>query len=134
MKSKWSNIINTEPWMKENCSGSQMEASPIPYNLIKSFTASRNKLATLWRWFVCKFPFYFSGKCVCFGPAFLGECFDFIRWTWIPPYDVLQKRHPWGMTDETVNPDTGFRVTQVKQEASGLIITHHSLNDNNSPS
>lgn len=36
------------------------ETGPIPDNLIKSFTASSNKLAALWRRFVFNFPFDFS--------------------------------------------------------------------------
>lgn len=54
-----------------------VETDPILDNLIKSFTASSNKLAALCMRFVFKFPFYISCECICFGPTFIGKCFDF---------------------------------------------------------
>lgn len=83
-----------------------METGPILDNLIKSFTASSNKLATLWRRFVFKFPFYFSCDCVCFGPVFMGNWFDFIRWMLIPPQWYAAEKVLGGETDKTANPDT----------------------------
>ena len=62
-----------------------VETGSILDNLIKSFTASSNKLAALWMRFVFKFPFYFSCEWICFGPTFMSKCFDFIRWMLIPP-------------------------------------------------
>lgn len=69
-------LVHSHKW-REKCLESLMklsqETGPIPDNLIKSFTSSSNKLATLWRRFVFNSPFYFSCECVYFGPTFMGN-------------------------------------------------------------
>lgn len=82
-----------------------MEIGPILDNLIKSFIVSSNKLATLWKGFVFKFPFYISCDCVCFGPTFMGNWFDFIKWRLIPPQSYAAEKGLGGETDKTANPD-----------------------------